>query len=253
MKSEVIRKRACNKPRRAADARSLDGASSSSPGESRPTSPIIERSPTLAPDSTTRISYDFDSDLRKLQNEFIVGAAASGAGSQAPFGGLFSSFPGPTNRDYLETVNATEPLPMAEKPASDHDAKVGGSPKRRRHEGDDDVDYPKKRRLSIDESSASEPPSSAISYGSLDGYASSTTSLSARSSMDFPFSHKPDSILRGNGGNTFLHPPMIPQDGPEPFHPPMQHMDSSFMDHHPPMLAPEELFSAFTNDAHLGF
>lgn len=254
MKTDVPRKRGCNKHHRRA-ATSFSDTASTSPGESRRASPVAERSPTLAPDSTTRITYEND-ELRGLQNAFIMGTA-SGAGD-APFGGLFSSFPfpGPYNLDYLEQhTNASEALPFSGKPGSDHDTKVR-SPKRHRHEeeGEDDVDSLKKRRLSFDGSSTSEPPSSAISFSSLDGYTSSATSMSARSSMEFPFSQKPMSVLRGTGGNTFLHPPMIVQDSSDSVHPPMLMPtvgDTGFMDYHPPMLPPEEeLFSAFTNDNH---
>jgi GATA-binding protein len=131
----------------------------------------------------------------------------------------------------------------------------------------------KRRRMSTD--SASEPPSSATSYSSYnEGYssASSATSLSQRSSMEFPFSSylgpngtngngtvsSPFStgpVLRGSG-NTFWHPPMMPQgqgdmdSSPHVFHPPMlppTHEDSPMDYLHPPMLAQDEenLFSSF--------
>jgi len=93
--------------------------------------------------------------------------------------------------------------------------------------------------------SASEPPSSAVSYTTTftDGYssaASPATSLSHRLSMEFPFSNYPSfNILRGPG-NTLWHPPMLP---------PQQNNGSSaakggagcasprFI--HPPMLLPQ--------------
>ena len=99
-------------------------------------------------------------------------------------------------------------LPFFTVEASDID--VGMSPR-----------SPKRRRMSTD--SADEPPASAVSFGSFsggDGYssaASSTSAHSKRASMEFPFSTYNSNgtlnqgpALRGSG-NTFWHPPMMPQ------------------------------------------
>jgi hypothetical protein len=109
----------------------------------------------------------------------------------------------------------------------------------------------KRCRMSTD--SASEPPSSAVSFSSFnDGYssASSTTSHSHRSSMEFPFSSFPHyNILRGAGSNAFWHPPMLCQDRSPPFvHPPMlPSTDETPMDYlhpHPPSEE-DSLFSTY--------
>ncbi|KXN82399.1 Box A-binding factor, partial [Leucoagaricus sp. SymC.cos] len=137
----------------------------------------------------------------------------------------------------------------------------------------------KRRRMSTD--SASEPPSSAVSSFSFsDTYSpsSSTTSLSSastRSSIDFPFtsyttatgpgSHGSSGLSAGGGGatgpalrgsgNTFWHPPMMPQSEGTNHH---RHRggetEDSPMDYlHPPTMSlagvvgsdDESLFSAY--------
>ena len=241
MKSDVIRKRSRHDARRASG---MPDTPSASPDVSRRTSPAREASPTLAPDSTTQMSYDYHEDITfpTSQSE-LLGA----------LGHDLSQFQGYLPQMY--TISQNDPLPFAAEP----DAAM--SPRSN-----------KRRRMSTD--SASEPPSSA-SYSSYnDGYssASSATSHSQRSSMEFPFSSylgtngsngnctvsSPFSsgpVLRGSG-NTFWHPPMMPQGqgdmdaSPNVFHPPMlppTHEDSPMDYLHPPMLAQDEesLFSTF--------
>jgi len=241
MKSDVIRKRSRHEARRSMMA----DTPSASPGVSRRASPAREASPTLAPDSTTQMSYDYNEDISfpSSQSE-LLGA----------LGHDLSQFP--TFLSHMYTIPQSDPLPFAAEPDP------GMSPR-----------SSKRRRMSTD--SASEPPSSATSYSSYnDGYSStsSATSHSQHSSMDFPFSSYlgaggtngggPVSspfgtgpVLRGSG-NTFWHPPMMPQGqtdmdtSPHDFHPPMlaPTNEDSPMDYlHPPMLVQDDetLFSSF--------
>ncbi|KAG6908727.1 hypothetical protein DXG01_003572 [Tephrocybe rancida] len=256
MKSDVIRKRSRHDARRGGN--SLSDTPSASPGVSRRTSPTREASPTLAPDSTTQMSYDYSEELdfRSSHSE-LLGALGHDLAQSQMF--QYSMFPGPYHPDYLTQVYTmpTDPLPFAQSDSvSDHGTSNGH---------DDPGMSPrtsKRRRMSTD--SASEPPSSA-SYSSYnDGYStsSSTTSHSQHSSissMDFPFSHMGSGsgsffgsgpALRGSG-NTFWHPPMMPQadnlNSPHIIHPPMlPPTDESPMDYlHQPMQHDEELFSSF--------
>ncbi|KII90088.1 hypothetical protein PLICRDRAFT_174876 [Plicaturopsis crispa FD-325 SS-3] len=245
MKSDVIRKRSRHDARRMGHG--VSDTPSASPGASRRTSPSAETSPTLAPDGTTQITYDSydESDFRSSQSE-LMGALGAGDSqtsaynSQGASSHIYNPFPGPYHPDYLmqNAVNApADPLPFASVDSSDME-NLGMSPR-----------TSKRRRMSVD--SASEPPSSAVSYNSYnDGYSSSsTTSRSARSSMDFPFNFYPSyPPLRGSG-NTFWHPPMLPQDNsPQFVHPPMLPADESPMDYlHPPMLPQDEdsLFATY--------
>ena len=254
MKSDVIRKRSRHDARRVGAAPT--GSPSASPGASRRTSPNLERSPTLAPDSTTTpLSYDFGGDTDyhgdgAHGDHHLMGGGGAlvghdgghGAFADAGYGGVSFSpgpFPGPYHPDVLMQFSGGlgDALPYASGDSSDLDESVTGTPARSN----------KRRRMSTD--SASEPPSSAVSYGSYDGYssASSATSLSQRSSMDFPFSNYPSfNILRGPA-TTFWHPPMLPQDSTG-IHPPMLPPDESPMDYlHPPMLPQDEenLFSTY--------
>lgn len=242
MKSDVIRKRSRHEARRSG----MTDTPSGSPGVSRRASPAREASPTLAPDSTTQMSYDYIEDISfpTTQSE-LLGA----------LGHDLSQFP--SFHQQLYTMSQSDPLPF---PAESDPAM---SPRTN-----------KRRRMSTD--SPSEPPSSATSYSSYnDGYssASSATSHSQRSSMEFPFSsylgasgtngngtvsspfNTAGPVLRGSG-NTFWHPPMMPQgqgdmdSSPHVFHPPMlppTHEDSPMDYLHPPMLVQDEesLFSSF--------
>jgi GATA-binding protein len=278
MKSDVIRKRSRHDARRAGAA--APETPSASPGASRRTSPTIEPSPTLAPDSTTQMTYEYNSE-----SEYRVSPSElSGAlGCQEPSQNHFSSpnsfpnifglnvFPGPYHPDILQQqlqygtnggggagngngMMVNDPLPFASMDSAEIESVA--TPSR----------STKRRRMSTD--SAEDPPSSAVSFSSYnDGYssASSATSLSQRSSMEFPYSSYTSSfgILRGSG-NTFWHPPMMPasQDrSPQFVHPPMLPpvtsncgpgsaggAEESPMDYlHPPMVLQDEesLFSAY--------
>lgn len=241
MKSDVIRKRSRHEARRGSGSGT---GSSETPSASRGTTPVttpdLERSPTLAPDSTTQMSYDFgdESEFHTSPSE-LMGAL----GNTAP-GGYSRMYKGPYHPDYLSqqsNTTSSDALPYASVDNFDSDAK---------EEEEEDMRTSKRRRMSTD--SASEPPSSTASYNSYtNGYSSqsSATSHSQRSSMDFPFStYQPYSIFRGSS-NAFWHPPMAAaQDSPQQVHPPMLPSEDSLMDYlHPPMLLQEEdnLFSQY--------
>jgi GATA-binding protein, other eukaryote len=252
MKSDVIRKRSRHDARRAANGNGSNGSNadtpSVSPGASRRPSPAREGSPTLAPDSTTQMTYEFEEvpDFRQSSQSELMGAL----GSDAPaYNSLFNfQFPGPYHPDQInQLVAQADPLPFASV-----DFESSQSLMERKN---------KRRRMSID--SASEPPSSAVSYSSFDGYSttSSATSHSQRSSMDFPFSNYASSsssgfnsgpVLRGNG-NTFWHPPLLlnNDNSPQFPHPPMlPHSEDSPMDYlHAPGSLPlqddENFFSSY--------
>jgi len=206
MKSDVIRKRSRHDARRA----SINGPEdtpSNSPGPSRRTSPVREASPTLAPDSTTQLSYDFgeESDsfraISSLSASELMGALGSITGPGAvnhvgdtSHGGLYqtpsspynhalssaltssssvmsSLYPGPYHPDYLlQLYNVPgDALPFSSVDSVEID--VGMSPRSN-----------KRRRMSTD--SAEDPPSSAVSFASYSaagdggGYSSGTSSSS---------------------------------------------------------------------------
>jgi hypothetical protein len=252
MKSDVIRKRSRH------DARRIGvGASdtpTASPGVSRRSSPVRDVSPTLDPDSTTQMSYEYNeqSEYQSSQSE-LMGALGPDSqhgvfNAQGAFSNSHVAFPGPYHPDYLIQIasNLSQPAdapPFTALDQSDLD-NVSARMSTRTN---------KRRRMSND--SASETPSSAVSsYASYsDAYPSSTpssTSHSQRSSMEFPFSSFPHyNILRGSA-NTFWHPPMLPQDNsPQFIHPPMlPPAEESPMDYlHPPMMLHDDdnLFSAY--------
>jgi hypothetical protein len=242
MKSDVIRKRSRHEAR---CSNSMIDTPSASPGVSRRASPIGEASPTLPPDSTMQMSYDYTED---------ISFSTSHSGLLGALGHDLSQFYLPQ----LYTIAQSDPLPFAAQPDSATSPRTS-----------------KCRRMSTD--SASEPPSSATSYSSYNnnGYssASSATSYSQHSSMDFPFSsylganntngngtvsspfNTGGPVLRGSG-NTFWHPSMMPQGQGDMdasqniLHPPVlppTHEDSPMDYLHPPMLAQDEesLFSSF--------
>lgn len=179
MKSDIIRKRSCH------DAHRMGGGTdtpSASPGVSRRATPSRELSPTFAPDSTTQMTYEYndEGEYRSSQSELM---GALGQDSQQHHHShsysssfLSSHFPGPYHPDYLTQYYnpAAEALPFAE------ESDVDGSDLNNSQDSETRIN--KRRRMSVD--SASEPPSSAASYGSYntDGYSSSTTSHSHRSS-----------------------------------------------------------------------
>ncbi|KAJ7653695.1 hypothetical protein DFH06DRAFT_903767, partial [Mycena polygramma] len=227
MKSDVIRKRSRHDARRGGASASVSETPTASPGVSRRASPSPggpsssasasagRASPTLAPDGTTTHSYDTPSELSSA-----LGPKPSGYGH--PY--YHEQYP--------------DALPFA---SVDVGSELDTSATQRAN---------KRRRMSVD--SASEPPSSAASYGS---YADGYTSASSQFSMEFPFSRFPNVGGNGNGGgaglrgvgggNAFWHPPMMVQgDGPNAnnspggfLHPPMlPTAEEAPMDYlHPPM------------------
>ncbi|KAJ7459406.1 hypothetical protein B0H11DRAFT_1817389 [Mycena galericulata] len=242
MKQDVIRKRSRHDGRRGGASASVSETPTASPGVSRRASPAPggpgssastsagRASPTLAPDGTTTTtthSYDSTSELSSA-----LGPKAGGYGHAHAHAG--HGFP------YHEAY--PDALPFASVDVSSElDAATARANKR--------------RRMSVD--SASEPPSSAVSFGS---YADGYTSGSSQFSMEFPFSRFPypgegggeggggggGAALRGvGGGNAFWHPPMLMQgeganagNSPGAFlHPPMLPTpEDAPMDYlHPPM------------------
>jgi hypothetical protein len=150
----------------------------------------------------------------------------------------FNTFPGPYHPDYLSQnyLTPTDPPPFSSDDHSDETAEFRVS---------------KRRRMSTD--SASEPPSSAVSYSSYsESYSTGATSAnhSRASSMDFPYNTYSSSFnyLRGTT-NSLWHPPMLLPDGsPQVVHPPMSLPEESPMDFlHPPPLPHEDeaLFAAY--------
>ncbi|KAG6827220.1 hypothetical protein H0H92_012741 [Tricholoma furcatifolium] len=234
MKSDVIRKRSRHDARRGGGGNSVSDTPSASPGVSRRASPAREASPTLAPDSTTQMTYDYSEeiDYRSTHSE-LLGALGGDTSQNQMF--QYTMYPGPYHPDYLTQVYAmpSDPLPFAHSDTASvtsssegtgngngntySGGSASGTASGSGSGNDDPAMSPrsnKRRRMSTD--SASEPPSSA-SYSSFnEGYssASSTTSLSQHSSMEFPFSSSSffanGPALRGSG-NTFWHPPMMPQ------------------------------------------
>ncbi|KAL0952531.1 hypothetical protein HGRIS_006791 [Hohenbuehelia grisea] len=251
MKSDVIRKRSRHDARRTTNS-GVSETPSASPGVSRRPSPTRDQSPTLAPDSTTNVNTTgLNYEYADVQNDLL--ALAHDSNHALAFSMFPGMFPGPYHPDSMPNSSFTfsDQLPFAAGDMSDLD---NGAMSPRSN---------KRRRMSND--SASEPPSSAVSYSSYtDGYtsASSTTSHSARSSMDFNFAFQtagnggsnPFGPLRGTGGSAFWHPPTKNQatDSPLPgVHPPMLPpvgQEDSPMDYlHPPMLPQDEdsLFSTY--------
>ncbi|KAJ2929496.1 hypothetical protein H1R20_g7595, partial [Candolleomyces eurysporus] len=204
MKSDVIRKRSRHDARR---ANSIEDTPSTSPGASRRTSPVPENNqPTLAPDtSTAPTAYEYTEqvELQSHNSELMHALGTDSTGTNIFTNAFNYQFPGPYHPDHLVQMfpTAQDTLPFSHMPEPSADSELMMSPR-----------SPKRRRMSTD--SASEPPSSAVSYTFTDGYspASSATSHSQRSTMDFPYSAPGASgpALRGSG-NTFWHPPMLPQ------------------------------------------
>ncbi|KAI0042753.1 hypothetical protein FA95DRAFT_1584339 [Auriscalpium vulgare] len=243
MKSDVIRKRSRHDARRAGN---VSETPSASPGASRRATPNADGlSPTLAPDSTTSSYDNGDSfDFRSSTQSELVGALGGDGAQHTGYNGQDLYFPGPYHPDYLSQLfNQTNEHTFAGE-TSDADSA--------------DTRRSKRRRMSSD--SATDPPSSAVSYSSFgDSFSSSGTSAtsashSQRSSMEFPFASYTASyngLMRG-GANAFWHPPMLPQtNSPQFIHPPMLPPDESPMDFlHPPMLPQEENDSLFATYLH---
>ncbi|KAI0297069.1 hypothetical protein B0F90DRAFT_1669623 [Multifurca ochricompacta] len=265
MKSDVIRKRSRHDARRGSSSGNGSGHTSetpsASPGASRRPSPNGDAdggvSPTLATDSNPGAFDDTDTDSignhningnnnngssfgygPSTQSE-LVGALGANTAYSYPALNL-SSFPGPYHPDLLSQLYSTDYT------TSSGDTSEGEN-------GGIEMRGAKRRRMSND--SATEPPSSAVSFSSFSGDSSgfSTSSGisgsgSARNSMDFSFSGSSNSPSNGTGsgspnlgttcnGNTsnsnngsgaggyystYWHPPMLPQPHGSPFiHPPM--------------------------------
>lgn len=255
MKSDVIRKRARHDARRSGG--NVSETPSASPGASRRTSPIGDGTPTLAPDSTTQMSYE-DGNYSAVQQSELMGALGGTNNTQnGPLSndGVYQShlsyanYPGPYHPDYLNQLYSvpTDAFPFASGDSSDFDGSDTRSVKRRRMSND----------------SASEPPSSAASFSSFSDFSSASSVTSHRSSMDFPFSNYSSygGLMRNNTSSALWHPPMLPPDnsphfchppmlpsGPEDspmdfLHPPMHQDDTDalFATYlHPPMLRPDD-------------
>ncbi|KAI5980510.1 hypothetical protein EDD15DRAFT_2393244 [Pisolithus albus] len=273
MKSDIIRKRSRHDASAAAAAaarRSLNGG----PGLGALGGGAGDRSPTLAPDSTTQpAAYEFGEDgIVNVGIHDVHGVGGGGTTSGITLGGMNilgngyagmfgHHYPGPYHPDFLSSqFHSDTALPLAGVDGMDREespgaaATDGGADGAGNREADaDEHRISKRRRMSTD--SASEPPSSAVSHSS---YAESMTS-----SMDFPF-FTPYGVFRGSVSNTFWHPPMVvaePDRSPQPFiHPPMLLPDDwptggaaaagAFLfsaGFHPPMLLPEEenLFATY--------
>ena len=281
MKSDVIRKRSRHDARRSSQS-GLDDFPPS-PGLSLRTSPFRDSSPTLAPDSTTQMSYDFGEDVTDFRstsssselvgalgnpatntNSSSTGNSTSSNDSSSIYNSFPVAYPGPYHPDYLMQLYGlqSDPLPFSTaESASESDPSM--SPR-----------SSKRRRMSTE--SATEPPSSAVSFSSFggsvnggDGYtsASSTSSHHSRKgSMDFPFptyntngTVNQGPALRGSG-NTFWHPPMMPQhhSDSEPFwHPPLVPPTKGNENHNSTVSKPtRDDYSSTSDDAsetaHLG-
>ncbi|KAI0633089.1 hypothetical protein C8Q77DRAFT_1158510 [Trametes polyzona] len=240
MKSDVIRKRARHDARRSGN--SVSETPSASPGASRRASPNAESTPTLAPDSSTATTTSYGNNDAQgnngnhnggnpeyrpsLQSELMGALGPNDNGLQ--YGSqLFTSnvsfYPGPYHPDYLSQVYNV-PSEQLSFGSGDNSFNSGDNSFNSGDNSDDSGEESrssKRRRLS--ESSASEPPSSAVSYSSYSDSFSSSSSASQRSSVDFPFTPYSSfsSMLRGSG-NTPWHPPMLPPDSsPQFIHPPM--------------------------------
>lgn len=283
MKSDVIRKRSRHEARRA----SLNGGEtpSASPGASRRASPEDQSqslSPVLAPDSSTYmpVEYEYANDGRG-GNEAGYGGAGEGWTQQGQqgqgHGGALNlnlggaghvGFPGPYHPDYIHqmlyagaggdsyasnTTNNNTSNNAGGDSSDVEDGLIGGGRSTKR------------RRMSNDSGSATDPPSSAVSYSSFsdNSYTSastssatsaSATSSSARNSIEFPFSYSyttsPSShtnpLTTGiRNYNAFLHPPMLPQTQTQS--PPTIlydiHGQTTFTHGvHPPMLPPPDYY-----------
>ncbi|KAL4242458.1 GATA-type domain-containing protein [Abortiporus biennis] len=226
MKSDVIRKRARHDARRSGG--NVSETPSASPGASRRASPTGEGTPTLAPDSTTQqVGYD-EGNYNMQQSELMTALGTNGQNGPLSSDGTFnhqynsySTFPGPYHPDYMnQHYHApSDSFPFSSGDSSDYDGSETRSVKRRRMSND----------------SASEPPSSAVSFSSFSDFSStsSVSSHSQRSSMEFPFSsYSSYNLLRGNEDSPmdFLHPPMHQDE-----------TDALFATYlHPPMLPPED-------------
>ncbi|KAI9507942.1 hypothetical protein F5148DRAFT_980619 [Russula earlei] len=262
MKSDVIRKRSRHDARRGSTSGgNISGNStetpSASPGTSRRPSPNADAdggiSPTLAVDRNSNAFDDVDVDpassrhvmsngngssfgyVSQTQSELVGALGGSNAYSYPSLN--LSNFPGPYHPDLLSQ------LYPADYTTSSGDTSEG--------ENGIEMRVVKRRRMSQD--SATEPPSSAVSFSSFgdnSGFSTSSAtscSGSVHHSIDFSFSGSSCSPSNGtgcsspnmNGGScsapnanngpgaggyysAYWHPPMLPQPHGSPFiHPPM--------------------------------
>ncbi|GBE82433.1 hypothetical protein SCP_0408170 [Sparassis crispa] len=89
--------------------------------------------------------------------------------------------------------------------------------------------------------SASEPPSSVVSFGSYADLHTSASSSTSCSSVDFRYNPFTSYGLLLGSGNQAWHLLMLPPDqSPRFIHPPMLPPDQSPCFIHPPMLLPDE-------------
>ncbi|KAI0920736.1 hypothetical protein AcV5_010406 [Taiwanofungus camphoratus] len=252
MKSDVIRKRARHDARRVGAG--VSETPSASPGASRRASPSMDATatPTLAPDSTTQMFGGEEMDYRTSMQSELMGALGTNNGQNAFSGqnsyqfSTYTAYPGPYHPDYLSQLYnvPADALPFASGDMSDVDN--SGTESRSN----------KRRRMSND--SASEPPSSAVSFSSYaDSFtsASSSASQSQRSSVDFPYNpYSSYGLLRGSNNNALWHPPMLPPENnnsPRFIHPPMLPPDESpNMLFHPQVLQHDEADALFATYLH---
>ncbi|KAI5999944.1 hypothetical protein EDD15DRAFT_2160144 [Pisolithus albus] len=212
MKSDIIRKRSRHDARRASpsvdtlDVSELNGG----PGLGALGGGAGDRSPTLAPDSTTQpAAYEFGEDgIVNVGIHDVHGVGGGGtSGSDGitlggmnilgnGYAGMFGHhYPGPYHPDFLSSqFHSDTALPLAGVDGMDREespgaaATDGGADGAGNREADADGHrISKRRRMSTD--SASEPPSSAVSHSS---YAESMTSAStAPTSAISATSHHP--------------------------------------------------------------
>jgi len=175
------------------------------------------------------MSYEFGEDASEFRSTTtsseLVGALGStgmnGTSNTSDSSVLFNpfsiAFPGPYHPDYIMQVYGLHSDPLSNSSSDSHmEPDPTMSPR-----------STKRRRMSTE--SATEPPSSAVSFSS---YGSSPnggdkSAHSKKCSMDFAFnnfnSNGTGPALRGPD-NTFWHPPMMPQSQSEPetyWHPPL--------------------------------
>ena len=186
MKSDVIRKRSRHDARRASITGAEDTPSASPCPSSARASPVREASPTLAPDSTTQLSYDFEEDTFRAISapsaSELMGALGALPGTgvvnhvrdatqmyqtpSSPYNhshtlssaltassSSMSLYPGPYHPDYLLQFSNVpgDALPFSSVDSVEIDG--GMSPRSN-----------KRRRMSTD--SADDPPPSAVSFSS---------------------------------------------------------------------------------------
>jgi len=210
MKSDVIRRRSRYDGRRI-DNR-VSETPSASPGVSRRASPIREDSPTLAPDSTTQSTHDYeDNNYRSSQSKLI--------GAHLPFASVYSSD--------IESIAMSPPI---------H--------KRRRMSNDSISEPPSFDGYSTPSSATSHSQRSSMEF-LFNSYPS--VLYDAKPVSNNSFWHPP-MMHKGDNSPYLFHPPMQPpaEDSPMDYlHPTMlpHDEDSLFSTYlHPPMTVPDDSF-----------